>query len=38
MKQKNMINNTFIIEVLIMMICPIPYCDWYIESDAKKGI
>ena len=27
--------KTFIFEILMMVICPIPYCDWYVTVAGK---
>ena len=34
--KKRMITKTFIFEIVLLLIFPIPYHDWYITFDAKE--
>ena len=36
--KKKLINKTFIFEVILLLIFPIPYHDWYISIDAKETV
>ena len=35
---KKMLSKHFYVEMFMLMLCPIPYYDWYVVFFAKKGI
>ena len=35
--KKRYITKSFIMEILVLMLCPIPYFDAYIAIDCKNG-